>query len=48
MVTLDCIDAEISAGSKLAKTLKKLIDREVIILLTDCSIMYEQESEIKD
>ena len=48
IVTLDCIDAEISPESKLAKTLRKLKDREVIIMLTDCSIMYESESDIKD
>lgn len=51
VVALDCIDIDFPITSKLAKTVKKLSREEgrfLLFVLTDCDIMCESETEIKD
>jgi hypothetical protein len=41
VITLDCIDAA-DLPKKVGKTLKKLQGSQVLLVLTDCEIMFDQ------
>lgn len=47
VITLDCIDAA-DLPKKVGKTLKKLQGSRVLLVLTDCEIMFDQEDEKRE